>query len=356
MTAPSDYRWKWGSSTPHREELLQPHSRDNGRLGDNNRPHPPATHPGSPAALSIQLADRGEKRPPPWSLAVTKTVRGIAGPLSVTATPPGEHSKAAAVTDSSNRRDRSRQSGFGGAISGQKTATGHTETTRANAMKPLAVHKPPTIAPRPHKGKQQTRRSTPTASRPLNRARKAERQREQQDRTQEPFDQERAQSTLPASKAEDREVREDPNWSSTRKTHPPHHLAERAEMRRERQPRTEKSPEDSPSPTPRRAYRDEEGDSTVTEQVAGVRRKRATPGSPVHEWTEETEASSHAPNARPEAPPPLPLDQDEREERKTPGSNTRASRDCPPPSRPSEGREREEGKTRGAWLPKKSLM
>ena len=71
--------------------------------------------------------------------------------------------EAAAVTDSGNSRDRSRQSGFGGAASGQKTVTGHTETMRVNAMKPLAVCKPPTIAPRPHKAKQQTRRSTPTA-------------------------------------------------------------------------------------------------------------------------------------------------------------------------------------------------
>ena len=144
------------------------------------------------------------------------------------------------MNDSGNIRYRLRQSSCRGAASGQKTATGHTETTRANAVKPLAVHRPPTIAPRPHKGKQQTRRSTPTASRPLNRARQAERQREQQDRTREPFDQERAQSTLPASQAEDREARKDPNWSGTRQTHPPHHLAERAEMRRERQPRTEK--------------------------------------------------------------------------------------------------------------------
>ena len=135
---------------------------------------------------------------------------------------------------SSNSHDRSRQSGFGGSASGQKTAIGHTETTRANAVKPLAVRRPPTIAPRPHKGKQQTSRSTPTAFRPLNRARKAERQREQQDRTRELFDQERAQSTLPASQAADRE---DPNWSSTQQTH---HLAEPAEMRPERQPRTEK--------------------------------------------------------------------------------------------------------------------
>ena len=147
-------------------------------------------------------------------------------------------------------------------------------------MKPLAVRRPPTIALRPHKGKQPTRRSTPTASRPPNRARQAERQHEQQDRTRETFDQEWTQSTLPASQAEDREAREDPNWSGTRK---PHHLAEHAEMRRERQLRTEKTPEDSPAPSPRRACRDEEGEPTGTEQVAGVRRKRATPGSPVHE-------------------------------------------------------------------------
>ena len=81
--------------------------------------------------------------------------------------PPGEQAKAAAVNDSSNNRDRSRLSGFEGDASGQKTATGHTETTRANSMKPLAVHRPTTIAPQPHKAKQQTRRSTPTAPRLL---------------------------------------------------------------------------------------------------------------------------------------------------------------------------------------------
>ena len=123
---------------------------------------------------------------------------------------PGEHAKATAATGSGNSRDRSRQSDLGGAASGQKTTTSHTETTRANAMKPLAVQRPPTTAPRPRKGKQQTRRSTPTVSRLLNRARKAKRQREQQDRSREPFDQERAQSTFPASQAEDREAREEP--------------------------------------------------------------------------------------------------------------------------------------------------
>ena len=152
--------------SPHREETLQPHFRDNGRLGDNKRPHTlPHLMPGSPAALPIPLADRREQRLPPL-LAVMKTARGIAGP-NRSQRPPGKQAKVAAVNDSGNSRDRSCQSGFGGAASGQKTATSHIETTRANAMKPLAVRRPPTIAPRPHQAKPQTRRSTHTASRPL---------------------------------------------------------------------------------------------------------------------------------------------------------------------------------------------
>ena len=59
---------------------------------------------------------------------------------------PGEHAKATAMTGSGNSRDRSHQNDLGEAASGQKTATGHTETTRANAMKPLAVQRPPTTA------------------------------------------------------------------------------------------------------------------------------------------------------------------------------------------------------------------
>ena len=49
-----------------REETLQPHSRDNGRMGDKKRPHitPPLT-PGSPATLPIPQADRGGQRPRP---------------------------------------------------------------------------------------------------------------------------------------------------------------------------------------------------------------------------------------------------------------------------------------------------
>ena len=69
--------------SPQREELLQQQFRDNGRPGDSNCHHTlPHLTPGSPAALPIPLADRGEKRP----LAITKTAREIAGPRSVTAT------------------------------------------------------------------------------------------------------------------------------------------------------------------------------------------------------------------------------------------------------------------------------
>ena len=103
----------------------------------------------------------------------------------------GKQAKAAAVNDSS---DQSRQCDVRGATSGQKTTTGHAETTRANAMKPLAVRRPPTIAPRLHKAKQQTRLSTPTASRLLNEHGKQS--------TREPINQERAQtpSRLPKPK------------------------------------------------------------------------------------------------------------------------------------------------------------
>ena len=111
---------------------------------------------------------------------------------------PGEQAKVAAVNDSSNSRDRSRQRSFGGATSGQKTATGHTETTKANAMKPLAVHRPPTIA----QGKKANETIHVHSVSTADRARKAERHREQQDRTREPSDQERAQtpSRLPKPK------------------------------------------------------------------------------------------------------------------------------------------------------------
>ena len=55
-----------GAALPQREETLQLHSRDNGRMGDKKRPHitPPLT-PGSPATLPIPQVDRGGQRPRP---------------------------------------------------------------------------------------------------------------------------------------------------------------------------------------------------------------------------------------------------------------------------------------------------
>ena len=122
-------------------------------MGDQKRPHILLQlTSGSPAALPIPLADRGEQRPTPWPLAIMKNGEGLRDREQSQRTP-GEQAKAAAVNDSSNSRYRSRQSGVGGVASGQKTATGPTETTRANTGKTLAVHKPPTLAQRPHKGK-----------------------------------------------------------------------------------------------------------------------------------------------------------------------------------------------------------
>ena len=260
------------------------------------------------------------------------------------------------MNDSGHSCYRARLCGFGGAISGQKTATGPTETTRANALKPLAVHRPPTIAPRPHKGKQLTRRSTLTASRPLNRARQAERQREQQHRTQKPSDQEWAQVTSRPPKPKIGRPGRNPNWSGTRKPHPPHHLAKRAEMRRERQPRTEKKhPEDSPTPSPRRVCRDEEGEPTGTEKkVAGVRRnEQILDPQSTNEPRRQERARMHRTRDHRLLHPSRWTKSSERRGKPS-GSNTRASRDRPNASHPSEGRERDEGKTREAKLPKKS--
>ena len=153
MTALRDDRRKCWSSTPHKKRRhCCIHFRDNGRLGDSNSHHTlPQLTPGSPAALPRPRADRGEKRPHPWPLAVTKTARGIAWPRP----PWRERESYCRDRQRANSRDRSRQSDLGGAASGQKTATAHIETTRANTMKPLEVQRPPTTAPR---------RSTPTAS------------------------------------------------------------------------------------------------------------------------------------------------------------------------------------------------
>ena len=194
--------------SPQREEVPQQHFRDNGRLdGRQQSPHPPTSHAWL-ASRSPHTASR-QRREATASVIASGHENGERGRGAAIGhgDHPGEHAKATAVTSSGNSRDRSCQSDLGEAASGQKTATGHTETTRANAMKPLAVQRPSTTAPRPRKGKQQTRRSTSTASRPLNQAWKAERQCEQQDRSREPSDQERAQNTFPTSQAEDQEAR-----------------------------------------------------------------------------------------------------------------------------------------------------
>ena len=54
------------SALLQKEETLQPHPIDNGRMGDKKRPHiiPPLT-PGSPATLTLPQADRGGQRPRP---------------------------------------------------------------------------------------------------------------------------------------------------------------------------------------------------------------------------------------------------------------------------------------------------
>ena len=196
--------------SPQREEVLQQHFRDNGKLDDRQQPpHPPASH--SWLASRSPNTTSGQRREATTSVIASGHENGERGRRTATghSDHPGEHAKATAVTGSGNSRDRSLQSDLGEAASGQKTATGHTETTRANVIKPLAVQRPPTTAPRPRKGRQQTRRSTPTASRLLNRAWKAERQCEQQDRSREPSDQEQPQNTFLASQAEDREAREE---------------------------------------------------------------------------------------------------------------------------------------------------
>ena len=195
--------------SPQREEVLQQHFRDNGRLDDSKSPHPPSSH--AWLASSSPHTASGQRREATASVIASGHENGERGRGTAIGhiDQPGEHGKATAVTGSSNSRDRSRQSDLGEAASGQKTATSHTKTTTANTMKSLAVQRPPTTAPRLRKGKQQTRRSTPTPSRPLNRVRKEERQREQQDRSREPSDQERTQNTFPISQAEDREAREE---------------------------------------------------------------------------------------------------------------------------------------------------
>ena len=147
--------------------------------------------------------------------------------------------------------------------SGQKTATGHTETTRANAMKPLAVQ-------RPHRDRAREN-SKRDDLRPQRHDRSTE-HRKRSDSVSNKTDHE-SHPTKNELKSPSRHPKpkigkpgRNPNWSGNRKTPPPHHLAERAEMRQERQPRIEKAPEDSPAPSPRKACKDEEGEPTGVEK------------------------------------------------------------------------------------------
>ena len=133
-----------------REEVLQQHFRDSGRLDDRQQsPHPPASH--------AWLASRpphtasGQRREATASMITSGHENGERGRRTAIghSDHPGEHAKATAVIGSGNSCYQSCQSDLGGAASGQKTANGHTETTTTNAMKPLAIQRPPTTAPRP---------------------------------------------------------------------------------------------------------------------------------------------------------------------------------------------------------------
>ena len=113
-------------------------------------------------------------------------------------------------------------------------------------------------------------------------------------------------------------------------------------------------PKTLPPSTPRRACR-VEGEPTGTKQVAGVRRQRATPESPVHEGTEENRSElpcTERATRGSSTPPAQPKSSGRRGNPS--GSNLKASRAPPIPSRPSEGKERGKGKTREARLLKKS--
>ena len=267
--------------SPQREEVLQQHFRDNERRDDRQQsPHPPASHAWL-ASRSPHTAS-GQRREATASVIASGHENGERGRETAIghSDHPGEHAKATAVTGSGNSRDRSRQSDLREAASGQKTATGHTETTRANAMKPLAVQRPPSNRARENSKRDDLRPQRHDCS--TEHGKRSDSVSNKTDHESHPTKSGlKTPSRLPKPKIG--KPGRNPNWSGTRKTSPPHHLTERAEMRRKRQSRTEKALEDSPAPSPRRACRDEEGKPTGTEQVAGVRRKRATPASPVHE-------------------------------------------------------------------------
>ena len=109
------------AALPQREETLQPHPRDNGRMGDKKRPHiippshawlashPPATASGQRGAATESMTASGHEQRREGSRDRKRSQRT-----------PGKQAKAAAVSDSSKSRYRSRQSGVGGVASGQK--------------------------------------------------------------------------------------------------------------------------------------------------------------------------------------------------------------------------------------------
>ena len=127
-------------------------------------------------------------------------------------------------------------------------------------------------------------------------------------------------------------------------------------MRRERQLRTERAPEDSPAPSPRRACRDEEGEPTGNEKGSRSppQESNSCLPSPRMNRGDRSELVCTERASRGSSTPPAGQKSSGRRGR-TSGSNTKATRD-PPPPHPAllkEGREKK-GKPRGARLPKKS--
>ena len=246
--------------SPQREEVLQQHFRDNRRLDDRQQsPHPPASHAWL-ASRSPHTASR-QRREATASVIASGHENGERGRGTAIghSDHPGEHAKATAVTGSGNSRDRSRQSDLGEPASGQKTATGPTETTRANAMKPLAVQRPPTTA----QGKtanetiyahsvttaQPSKESGATAwaTRPITRAIRPRagskhlpgfpsRRSGGQGGILTGAELERLPHLTTSQSVQRWGGKGNREQRKPSKTLPPHHLAERAEMRRENQP------------------------------------------------------------------------------------------------------------------------
>ena len=108
------------AALPQREETLQPHPRNNGRMGDKKTSthhpathawlasHPPATASGQRRAATASMTASGHEKRREGSCDRKWSQRT-----------PGKQAKAAAVSDSSKSRYRSRQSGVGGVASGQ---------------------------------------------------------------------------------------------------------------------------------------------------------------------------------------------------------------------------------------------